>query len=46
MSDNHHKSSFTDILFFVAIIAVVLLALGADSKFLSGIGKTVAALFR
>lgn len=46
MSDNHHKSSFTDVLFFIAIIAVVMLALGADSKFLSGIGKTVTALFR
>ena len=46
MAGNFHKSSFTDILFFVAIILVVFLALGADSKFLNGMLKTLSALFR
>ena len=46
VSDKHHKSSLTDILFFVAIVAVVVLVLAGNSNTVSSMLKTAMGFFK
>lgn len=46
MSDKHHKSSLTDILFFVAIVAVVVLVLAGNSQTVRNFAKTFMGFLR